>query len=167
MFRPIPIAVGVLLGLATNSRSELARGTVFDDRNGNGIRDAREPGLPGVRVSNQRDIVVTDAQGRWELPVSDDSVVFVVKPRGWMPPTDRHHLPRFFYVHKPAGSPRSLKHPGVDPTGPLPASIDFPLRPQKEPKAFKAVFMGDTQPRDIREVNYFRNSVVPKLVGTD
>lgn len=155
------------LALASPAHAVTARGTVFEDRNGNGVRDPHEPGLPGVRVSNQREVVVTDATGRWELPAGDDTIFFVVKPRGWMPPVDAHQLPRFFYVHKPSGSPRTLKHPGVDPTGPLPASIDFPLRRQKEPKTFKAVFMGDTQPRDIREVNYFRNSVIPELIGTD
>ncbi len=145
----------------------IARGTVFHDRNNNGVLDPGEPGLPNVRVSNQRDITVTDRQGRWQLPVTDDAVIFVVKPRGWMPPVNHHQLPRFFYIHKPNGSPKSLAHPGVDPTGPLPESINFPLRRQKEPRSFKAILMGDTQPRDVREVNYFRDSIVPELIGTD
>jgi len=153
--------------LAPAAWGETARGTVFEDRNGNGVRDAGERGLAGVRVSNQRDIVVTDREGRWELPAEDDMVFFVIKPRGYMPPLNEHLLPRFFYIHKPAGSPAHLKHPGVAPTGPLPASIDFPLRRQREPRRFQAVFMGDTQPRDLREVGYFRDSVVPELVGTD
>lgn len=155
------------LPLSMAAKAEVARGTVFEDRNGNGLRDSDERGLPGVRVSNQREVAVTDREGHWELPSSDDSVFFVIKPRGWMPPVNHHQLPRFFYIHKPAGSPRTLKFPGVDPTGPLPASIDFPLRRQSEPRTFKAVFMGDTQPRDIREVNYFRDSIIPELVGTD
>ncbi|MGE3309743.1 MAG: calcineurin-like phosphoesterase C-terminal domain-containing protein [Limisphaerales bacterium] len=163
---PLLAACLIVFGTAA-ARASVGRGTVFDDRNGNGVRDAGERGLSGVRVSNQRDITVTDKEGRWELPVDDDTVFFVIKPRGWMPPVNHHQLPRFFYVHRPGGAPRTLKFPGVDPTGPLPASIDFPLRRQSEPRTFKAVFMGDTQPRDIREVNYFRDSVVPELVGTD
>ncbi|MCC6232626.1 MAG: calcineurin-like phosphoesterase family protein [Verrucomicrobiales bacterium] len=148
-------------------RAETARGVVFEDTNGNGRREAGERGLRGVRVSNQREVTVTDREGRWELPVEDDTVVFVVKPRGYAPPVNEQQLPRFFYIHKPKGSPASLKYPGVAPTGPLPASIDFPLRRQTEPRTFKAVFMGDTQPRDVREVNYFKDSIVPELVGTD
>ncbi|MBL9137128.1 MAG: calcineurin-like phosphoesterase family protein [Verrucomicrobiales bacterium] len=147
--------------------AETARGVVFEDRNGNGQRDDGEPGLPGVRVSNQREVTVTDRTGRWELPSGDDVVFFVIKPRGYMPPLNAHRLPQFYYVHRPAGSPSTLKFPGVAPTGPLPASIDFPLRRQKEPGTFKAIFMGDTQPRDVREVGYFKDSVVPELVGTD
>lgn len=147
--------------------AETARGVVFEDRNGNGRRDDGEPGLPGVRVSNQREVAVTDRSGRWELPSGDDVVFFVIKPRGYTPPLNAHRLPQFYYVHRPAGSPSNLKFPGVAPTGPLPASIDFPLRRQKEPGTFKAIFMGDTQPRDVREVGYFKDSVVPELVGTD
>jgi hypothetical protein len=45
-------------------------GYVFRDDNGNGIRDADEPGLPGVRVVVGGRAVRTDAQGRhssWDL----------------------------------------------------------------------------------------------------
>ena len=37
----------------------------------------------------------------------------------WRTPLSEHNLPRFYYVHKPHGSP-TLKHPGVAPTGPWP-----------------------------------------------
>ncbi|MCG8434002.1 MAG: hypothetical protein MJA83_08225, partial [Gammaproteobacteria bacterium] len=35
-----------------DASSETARGVVFDDRNGNGEREAGESGVPGVLVSN-------------------------------------------------------------------------------------------------------------------
>jgi hypothetical protein len=59
-----------------------ARGTVFDDRNANGVRDRGEPGLAGVAVSNQADVVATDAAGTYELPAGGTGVVFVSVPRG-------------------------------------------------------------------------------------
>lgn len=145
----------------------VATGVVFHDRNGNGTRDAGEEGIPDVRVSNQREVVRTDAQGRWQLPAGDDVTFFVVKPRNWMTPVDKERqLPRFYYTHKPAGSP-PLRFEGVKPTGPLPASIDFPLRPQQEPDTFKAIFFADTQPRDVKEVDYMARDVIADLVGTD
>lgn len=163
-----PFVLLLLLVLAAlPTRAETARGVVFEDLNRNGRRDAGEPGLRGMRVSNQREIVLTDREGRWALPAADDTVFFVIKPRGYMPPLNADRLPQFYYVHRPAGSPPGLKFPGVAPTGPLPASIDFPLHRSPEPREFKAVFMGDTQPRDVREVGYFRDAVVPELVGTD
>ncbi|MCS7273628.1 MAG: hypothetical protein NZ550_05720, partial [Fimbriimonadales bacterium] len=71
---------------------------------GNGIRDAGERGIPNVLVSNQREVVKTDAQGRYRLPVNDDTIIFVVKPRGWRTPLSEANVRRFYYVHKPNGS---------------------------------------------------------------
>lgn len=117
-------------------------------------------------MSNQKEIVVTDFKGQWELPAGEDTTFFVIKPRGWRTPLNENNLPRFFYTHKPKGSPK-VKFGGVEPTGPLPKSIDFPLQRQTEPEEFKAVFFGDPQPRDIKEVEYIGHDVVEELVGTD
>ena len=59
-------------------------GIVFNDANGNGVRDAGERGVPNVVVSDQRDVVVTDAGGGFTLPGADTKgVVFVSVPDGW------------------------------------------------------------------------------------
>lgn len=143
-----------------------ARGVVFHDQNGNGQRDRGEPGLPGVRVSNGTDIVTTNDMGAYELPIDNDSIVFVIKPSGWQTQLSEDKLPRFYYIHKPAGSPES-KYPGVAPTGPLPTSVDFALTPHQEPKEFKALLFGDPQPRDQQEVDWISHDVVEELVGSD
>ena len=39
-------------------------------------------GLPGVRVSNGQEVVKTDATGQYSLAVSDDTILFVIKPAG-------------------------------------------------------------------------------------
>ena len=143
-----------------------ARGVVFHDSNGNRKLDPGEKPLPGVPVSNGVEIVKTDKNGRYELPVDADTILFVVKPRGWQVPLSENELPQFYYIHKPMGSP-NLKFAGVEPTGPLPDSVDFPLSPQKEPETFKAVLFGDPQPRNQEEVDYIGHDVVEELVGTD
>lgn len=142
----------------------IASGVVFEDRNGNGVRDKGERGVSGVRVTHMRGFTRTDSQGRWRLPATEDTIFSVVKPRGWMTPVNADQVPQFFYIHKPAGSPAS-KFPGVPPTGPLPESIDFPLVRNKEPDRFSALFFGDTQPRDLREVDYLSRSVIEPLIG--
>lgn len=154
-----------LLGNVANA-ADWAQGHVFHDANRNEQFDAAESALPGVRVSNGRDIVTTDAAGKWRLEVTDDDVIFVIKPSGWMTPVTEDQLPRFYYIHKPNGSPES-KYPGVSPTGPLPEQIDFPLYPQAEPDRFKVVFFGDPQPRDQKELDYIAHDVVEELIGTD
>jgi hypothetical protein len=147
-------------------QAQMAKGVVFHDRNGNGMRDAGEEGLRGVAVSNQREVVVTDAAGEWRLPYDDDTAFFVIKPRNWAAPLDHDNKPLFYYIYKPNGSPKS-RYAGVQPTGPLPESIDFPLTPRPEPTRFKAVFLGDTQPYSIQEVDYVGHDVVEELIGTD
>lgn len=149
----------------TNSDGPLAHGVVFNDCNRNGRRDAGERGLAHVRVSNGRDIVCTDHAGRYALPVDDDTILFVIKPRGWMTPLNAQNLPQFYYIHKPQGSPE-LKYGGVAPTGPLPESVDFALHPQHEPEQFDALLLGDSQPRSVAEVEYFTHDIIEPLQGT-
>jgi len=151
----------------THAADDVARGRVFEDTNGNRQFDQGELPLPDVRVSNGQDVVRTAADGTWQLPVSDDTIVFVIKPTGYRTVVDENNLPRFYYIHKPAGSPKSLKFPGVAATGPLPDTIDFPLYPVTEPEEFDVIFFGDPQPRNQQELDYIAHDVVEGLIGTD
>ena len=146
--------------------AQFASGVVYHDANGNRQFDEGEQPLAGVRVSNGQAVVRTDEQGRYRLPVTDDTIIFVVKPRSWRNPLSEDQLPRFYYIHKPGGSPKQ-HFPGVAPTGPLPASIDFPLYPTTEPDQFRAVLFGDTQPRNQDEIDYMAHDVIEELIGTD
>ena len=152
---------------AQPGETQTARGVVFDDGNGNRLRDEGEPGIADVRVSNGLDIVTTDQEGRYEIDVDDDDIVFVIKPRDWATPVSGDQLPQFFYIHKPNGSPKGTEFAGVEPTGPLPESIDFPLRRQAEPDTFKAILFGDPQPRNLTEVEYVAHDVVEQIVRSD
>jgi len=159
--------LAVLLAAANGAfAQEQARGVVFHDVNGDGLRQGDEPGLPGVGVSNGREVVQSGDDGAWTLPVTVNTTVFLIKPGGWMTPLDELNLPRFYYVHNPAGSP-PMRFPGVAPTGPLPDSIDFALTPRPEPERFETIMFGDTQPRNQEEVDYIAHDVVEELVGFD
>jgi len=162
----IAVTIGLCLTTGEAADSPLAKGVVFHDQNGNGQRDEGERGIAKVRVSNQRDVTLTDGEGRWELPVTDDTILFVIKPSGWRTPTNEFRLPQFHYIHKPKGSPK-LRFLGVNPTGPLPESVDFPLQPQAEPDTFKAIFFGDPQPRTQDQIDFIAHDVIEELVGTD
>lgn len=170
------VTIGILAGCATpgdhspgrtwDPQTRTVVGTVFDDRNENGVHDQGERGVKGVRVSNGREIVVTDRRGRYELPIDDDTIIFVIKPRGWRTVIDGLRLPRFYYVHKPEGTP-PLKYAAVAPTGPLPSAVDFALYRQREPERFDVVLFGDSQPYTIDEVDYFAHDVVEQVIGVD
>ena len=152
---------------AAADKSGTATGMVYHDLNRNSIHDENEPGLEGISVSNGREIVKTNAKGQWQLPHDDDTIFFVIKPSGWMTPVNKHQLPQFFYIHKPAGSPKTFRYKGVDPTGPLPRSINFALHKTDEPTEFKAIFFGDPQPSNIEQVDYIKHDIIEELVGTD
>jgi hypothetical protein len=161
----LTLTLGLTFSTVSAFSAEMAQGTVYHDTNHNGKRDAGERGIRHIGVSNGLDIVQTDRQGRYRLPVEDDTILFVIKPAHYSLPVNANMIPQFFYVHKPAGSP-DLKFSGVAPTGPLPDSIDFPLYRQKEPAKFKALFFGDTQPDRQEEVDYLAHDIVEELVGT-
>jgi len=144
-----------------------ARGTVFHDKNQNGQRDKGEPGIKNIGVSNGKEVTKTNDEGAWELPHDEDTIFFVIKPRDWSALLNKHNLPQFYYIHKPEGSPKKLKYKGLEPTGPLPESINFALSPKKEPDTFKAIFFGDPQPSTIKQINYIAHDIIAELVGTD
>ena len=158
--------VAMLLTSFGTSAAEVARGYLFHDENGNGMFDNGESGVEGVSVSNGREVVATDARGQYALPVGNDTILFVIKPRGWSTTLDIDGISRGYYVHKPAGSPKTM-YPGVAPTGPLPASVDFPMTRQPEPGKFDALIFGDPQPEDEEGVEHYGHDVVEELVGSD
>lgn len=144
----------------------VATGYVYEDANANGKRDRREQGIAGVAVSNGKEVALTDGKGRYELPVGNDNILFVIKPSGYSVPVNAHNQPQYFYIHKPEGSPQ-LKYAGVAPTGDLPKSVDFGLRQSAEPERFTALVFGDPQAYNLDEIQYFYQGIVAELEGID
>lgn len=157
-------------------------GYVFDDRNRDGRhQDASERGIPGVLVSDGNRVVQTDEEGRYRLPApspEDEAAgiaIFITKPAGYDVPVDENNIPQFAYIHKPAGSPpnvrgQGFRFGGLDPTGPLPSQINFPLiegdgtRSFKE-NSFKIVVSGDTQTYSNNEIGYLRDTLVREVAA--
>jgi hypothetical protein len=160
------LAVVLLVLVPAAGRTETARGTVFEDLDADGKRGPGEPGIPEVRVSDGRQVVLTDEGGRYALEIDDEAVVFITKPSGFATPVNGHMLPQFYYIHQPAGSPEGLRYPGIAPTGPLPSQINFPLRRREEPSSFEAILLSDPQPQSQAEIGFVRDDVVSELIGT-
>lgn len=96
-------------------------GTVFDDRNGNGAKDANEPGLGGVSVSDQEQVVVTAADGGYRLTsASITGILFVSLPDGFR-------------------SDSWWRRISTDAQ-----RIDFPLRQAPQPAEFTFIHASDT-----------------------
>ena len=109
MLRPSMVRYGVLAVLvsAGGATADVARGRVFNDTNGNRVMDDGERGVKNVCVSNGREVVKTDGKGRYELSVGDDTVLFVIKPSGWITVLNDDMISQGYYLHKPAGSPET------------------------------------------------------------
>ncbi len=140
-----------------------AQGRVFHDRRGTGVRHAGDPGIAGVLVSNGCDVVATDTEGRWRLPVADGQHVFVVKPPHWSVSLGHGNVPVFARLRQAAGSPAGLNFPGVGATWDLQAEIDFPLRPAPEALNFEAALVADTQPSNTAEVGFLHKALIEPL----
>ena len=104
-------ALALTAGAGFAERPSVASGHVFHDRGGTGRRRAGDPGIPGVMVSNGRDVVLTDSEGRWRLPVADGDSVFVIKPPHWATPAGPGGVPRFLPFASPAGQPERHRLP--------------------------------------------------------
>src|SRR5690606_2516301 len=155
------LTMALLLSLGTMAQSTV-KGVVYQDLNKNGTKESREKGIANVAVTNGVAVVLTDAKGRYELPLGGDHIISVIKPSDYAVPVDGNNLPRFFYNHKPAGSPQ-LEYAGVKPSGKLPRSVDFGLFPREENEAFTALIFGDPQPYTLEEVDFFARGIVADL----
>jgi 3',5'-cyclic AMP phosphodiesterase CpdA len=76
------LALTAVLATGAAPRADVA-GVVYLDTNGNGVRDAGEPGIAGVAVSNQDAVVVTDPTGQFRLATPGTGVIFVSVPDGY------------------------------------------------------------------------------------
>lgn len=145
---------------------ETAKGFVFEDLNGNGKKDRGEEGVAGVAVTNGQDVVLTNQRGKYKIEVSNDAIISVIKPSDYTVPVDENQLPQFFYIHKPEGSP-DLEYEGVQPTGPLPKQVNFPLVKNEVGEEFKMIVFGDPQVYTEQEVEYYKEGVVKELIGIE
>ena len=58
-------------------------GYVFHDKNNNGIKDKGEEGIKGVAISDQFDVVQTNADGLYQIDAKGYGLVFISVPDGY------------------------------------------------------------------------------------
>ena len=158
----------VVLGLAQSALAreracEAGTGTVFEDRNGNGVLDRREHGLAGIKVSDGVAIATTDRLGRYRLEPVSGRTLFVIKPAGWRAPLRRDGRPETWQNVQATTGP-ALAYGGVPETPP--ACRDFAL--QRAPRAasgMQALVLGDPQPKSLQDVDYYRRDIIEPLLA--
>ncbi len=144
-------------------------GIVFEDKDGSGVSSAANLGLAGVL-----DPTATTS------PSPAPTAATRCRCRRRRPSS--HQACRLHASGRTAHQPAALLSPslsqglagraqptlrGPAPTQPLPASVDFPLRRQDEPKAFNVVLVTDPQPETGAEVDFVREDLIQALAGVD
>jgi len=137
-------------------------GGVYADANGNGRRDAGEPGVQGVKLSNGRAVVATDREGRYAIEVRPGDTVFAIKPAGYAFPAGENGLPRFWSHYFPEGSP-PLEFGGV-PKG-ADTRFDLALRPAPAQSGtpLDVLVFADPQTSTLTDVGYYARDIVASV----
>ena len=130
------------------------KGTIFLDKNKNGLQDHFEPGLKSVPVSNGREIVYTDKKGRFTLEAKVGQSIFPISPKGH----------RLLKDNKKAVSNADFWY--IDPSRIYPADtvINFPMIAVKQSPDFRIGAIGDIQTENMEELGYAGKSIFNELV---
>jgi hypothetical protein len=161
----LPLAMSMPGALAAPGEESLARGLVFEDADQDGRRARTrhvEPGVEGIKVSNGRDVVLTDGQGRFSLRVRPGDTVFVIKPRDYELLPGAAGRGRSWAHHMPSGSP-ALRYRGI--ARQRARSLEFALskRPGGPPATTGVLLFGDPQIKSAADVDYYARDIVAPL----
>jgi hypothetical protein len=139
-------------------------GIVYLDADGDGRRERGDPPVADVKVSNGREVVATDARGRYAIEVRAGDTLFVIKPPGADLPRRADGLPEFWKHHFPSGSP-PLRYGGIARS--RIRSGDFALRPatRTHTQPLDVLVFGDPQPKRAVDVGYYERDIVEPLLG--
>lgn len=157
-------AAGVHAQRVGDVGTQTLRGTVFVDGNGDGARDAGEAGLAGAKVSNGREIALTDAEGHYSLPLRAGDTLFLIKPPGVDLPRRSDGLPAFWKHHFPQGSP-PLGYGAIAAT--RIGDGDFPVWPVllEPPPQLDVLLFGDPQVKHADDVDFYSRDIVEPLTS--
>lgn len=153
------------LCLAGSASATSVTGQVYLDQNQNGVRDSAEHGLAGVAISNGRDVVRSDTQGRYQIELRDGDTLFVIKPANYQFHRGADGSLRYWQHRAPDGVGQELRYGGI---GPSQADGQFGLIAEADDSAespLEVLVLADPQPKTQRDVEYFRRDIVQPIIG--
>lgn len=130
------------------AKSKLS-GIVFVDANKNEIYDKEEVTLSNVLVSNGKDIVKTDAKGKYTITKIEGNTVFVIKPSAYISKKNKQNSVEFYV---PFDAIKEAK------------TYNFPLLSNVENKDLKVVLLGDTQVDVMDDIHHVGKLVTEELM---
>ena len=133
----------LLILFSNHLHAQTITGYVFEDLNKNGTKENNEPGIKGVAVSDQINVVLTNETGMYQITNKGYGIIFISMPNG--------------YSSKTFWKNTTL------------SSIDFPLTKSPSPSSFQFIHASDTHisEKSVDRMDKFRaivDSVRPDLV---
>ncbi|SKB40917.1 3',5'-cyclic AMP phosphodiesterase CpdA [Sphingobacterium nematocida] len=136
--------------------SKQITGTIFLDRNEDGIYNKQERGLKDILVSNGVDIVKTDNKGHFTIVVRVGQSIFPILPNNLEHIGSRStKIINALYTTVPTAD--SLQRV---------SKIDFPVRKQSVQYNFSFGAIGDVQVDNEQELDYAAQSIFSELANT-
>ena len=141
------IIIIALASLSCTVRAQSFSGTVFLDRNQNGVKDQGEKGIKGILVSNGDTIVKTDRQGHYTLPYVDGGSLFPILPADYTMSGSRIVNANFSYMKEGNAG-----------------TADFALVRKRVSNHFRLNAVGDVQVGNYQELEYATRTLWPELL---
>lgn len=151
-----------LAGTPAAAGQATVTGTVFDDADGDGKRDAGEDPMPGVDVTDGAVWATTGPDGSYRLDIDPDrretDLVSIVSPDGYTPALRADHIPAYFHKVPEKGADGidfalvKDEH-AADPTEKWVMNSDTEVGNRTDEEARKALPMWTGQVRAMSEVD--------------
>ena len=167
MHRLLAVLILFSLGCPAWGRSApCSQGKVWEDGNRNGLMDAGEKPLAGIKVSDGVGLALTDDSGVYRLPSVEGRTLFVIKPADYDLPERKDGLADFWSNLRTEAGP-ALKYGGIPAASS--ACKNFGLLPRSAAAVGKAslevLVFSDTQTKSRADVDYYRRDIVEPLAG--
>ncbi len=149
------------------TKAQRIEGFVFIDSNNNSLMDPDEKGLKGVLVSNQKDVVITDQNGYFQIKTIEGNFIFVTKPKDYQFKLDEYYNPQFYFYYHTKRIKEPLKYPVSDPINEIPEVLYFPIVQNKGEEEHASLLIGDPQMKGEKRLGYYKNGIMPFLALRD
>tara|TARA_R110002167_G_scaffold27871_8_gene94573 strand:- start:915 stop:2078 length:1164 start_codon:yes stop_codon:yes gene_type:complete len=104
------ITLALITCLKLSAQNIEVKGVVFEDLNGNSIKDKGEHGIPKVAVSDQLTTVLTDKEGEFQLNANADfPYVMISQPTGYIGAYYQQKSPELAFPLQKSGSQNHFK----------------------------------------------------------
>lgn len=136
----------ISLSYISSAQPEIT-GTVFLDKNQNGLYDSGEKAFKNLYISNGRDFVQTDKKGKYSIDKLDERYVFAVKPSDYQFAIDKHFQAKFYHTEG--------------------ETFNIPVYPSKNESKYSMVLMGDPQVYAQDQINYLGEVATDELLDAN